>query len=388
MRYGGHVLASAAPATAALLGACSGDDDDGGTTSDACSEDDPFGNECGGSGAASGSAASGGGNGASGSGDDGNAGSSAGRPASGGSGDDCASAMAFASRIVPTIHLIVDGSCSMELELSSQEPYGTCDIDPPSPTTRWGALRQALVSDPDGVVTRLQDVISFGFYLYGTDPTCPLIGTPIAPSVGQGDAIRSAMPPAPPGRNTPTGLALQQVVDGIQPNTEPDGDVGPQIILLATDGAPNSCDDSTIDFQPSLDAAMAARDKGLTMYVLSLAEPSGEYGEHLQQMADIGLDQQGAPLYSPSSPDQLRTDLEALIGGAVGCDVRINGEVEASRACEGEVRIDGELLVCGTDWELADASSLRLLGAACDRFKTNALAMLTARWPCGAFTVD
>jgi hypothetical protein len=365
--------------------ACSGDDDDGGDST-ACTDDDPFANECGGRGSpggGNGAAASGAGRG------DGGVGSGAGSNAPGGGpGDDCASAMAFASRIVPTIHLVVDGSCSMELDLTSQEPYGTCDIEEPGGTTRWGALRNALVGDPDGVVTRLQDVISFGFYLYGTEPTCPLIGTPLAASVGQGDAIRAAMPLSPPGSNTPTGLALQQIVDGIQPNTEPDSDVGPQILLLATDGAPNSCNSSTIDFQPSLQAAMAARDKGLTMYVLSLAAASGEFAAHLQEMADIGLGQQNAPVYSPSSPEQLRGDLESLIGGAVGCDVRVNGSVVGARACEGEVRIDGDLLECGTDWELADASTLRLLGAACDRFRTDASAMLTARWPCGAFAVD
>jgi hypothetical protein len=276
----------------------------------------------------------------------------------------------------------------MELDLTSQEPYGSCSIEEPGPMTRWGALRQALVGDPDGVVTRLQDVISFGFYLFGTQPSCPLVATPIAPAAGQGDAIRNAFPIKPPGSNTPTGLALQMVVDGLSPNKGPDTMIDPQIILLATDGAPNSCDDSTIDFQPSLDAAMAAQAKGVTMYVLSLAEPAGDYGMHLQQMADIGLNQKDAPLYSPSSQEQLRTDLESLIGGAVGCDVRVNGKVDSKRACEGEVRINGDLLKCGTDWELADESTLHLLGDTCDKFKTDASAMLTARWPCGAFRVD
>jgi hypothetical protein len=389
MHRGG--LWSAALMAALSVCACSGDDD-GSNESTTCTEDDPFANECdagSAGGAASGSRAGSGASGMNGSGSSGTNGrsGSGGSTQTAGAGGNCATAMASPSRIVPNIHLVVDGSCSMELELTSQEPYGSCDIEEPGATTRWGALRNALVGDPDGVVTRLQDVIAFGHYLYGTEPTCPLIGTPIAPATGQGETIRGAFPPAPPGSNTPTGPALQMVVDGI-PAVEPDSDLGPQIILLATDGAPNSCDDSTIDFQPSLQAAMAARDKGLTMYVLSLAEPSGEFAAHLQEMADIGLNQTGAPVYTPNSPEQLRQDLESLIGGAVGCDVRVNGRVDEARACEGDVRVNGEPLVCGEDWELAEASTLRLLGAACDRFRTDAAAMLTARWPCGAFVVD
>jgi hypothetical protein len=381
----------------ALACACSSGDDDsqGDGKSKPDKMNDPFGNGSGGSGSGSSGSGgasfgnSGGGGTTTGSGMNGGSGNGAsGSGAPGGGAGDCASAMAYASRIVPTIHLVVDGSCSMELDLTSQEPYGNCEIEEPGAATRWGALRQALVGDPDGVVTRLQDVISFGFALFGTQPMCPLVATPLAPAVGQGDAIRAAFPIKPPGTNTPTGLALQQIVDGLQPNTGPDTMIEPQIIVLATDGAPNSCDDSTIDFQPSLDAAMAAQAKGVTMYVLSLAEPSGEYGMHLQQMADIGLNRKDAPLYAPSSQEQLRTDLESLIGGAVGCDVRVNGKVDAKRACEGEVRINGELIACGTDWELMGESTLHLLGETCDRFKTDASAMLTARWPCGAFRVD
>ena len=160
--------------------------------------------------------------------------------------------------------------------------------------------------------------------------------------------------------------------------------IAPQIILLATDGAPNSCDDSTINFHPSLQAAMAAQ-AGIEMYVLSLAEPTGEYAAHLQQMADIGIDQMNAPVYSPSSPDELQKDLEALIGGAIGCDVRVNGTVDEARACEGKVLLNGEPLACGDDWELSEPSLIRLKGDACDRFKTNGDATVVADWPCGVF---
>ena len=302
----------------------------------------------------------------------------------------CASAQAYGSRVVPTIHLLVDGSCSMELELTSNEPYGTCDIAGPGPTTRWGALRNALIDAQAGVLFQLQDAIRFGFTLFGTQPSCPIVADPITPDLDRAQAIADAFPPDPPGSNTPTGFALQQLVDTIAQTTsaDPDAEATPQLILLATDGAPNSCDDSTIDFQPSLDAAMAARDQNIVMYVLSLAPPGGDYTTHLQEMADIGLNQQGAPVYSPSNPAELSDTLQQLIGGAINCDVRLNGTVDPELACQGTVMIKGEPLECGTDWELVDDHTLRLLGDQCDAFKADQSVLLTAQWPCGVFVVD
>jgi len=370
---------------AVALLACSGDDDSdgGGGASDGCMPG-MFGNAC----TEAGSGGRSGGESGRGSGAGSGAGSSAagrsGSAGSGASGSMCPTVNVSASRVVPTVHLVIDGSCSMELDLTSLEPYGSCNIEP-GPTTRWGALRNALVDPTNGVVTQLHQLIRFGFYLFGTDPSCPLVAAPLAPMQGQADAIRNAFPMAPPGRNTPTGLALQQVVEMSTTTNDPDVINSPEIILLATDGAPNSCDDSTIDYGPSIQAAMAARAQGTSMYVLSLAEASGEYAAHLQEMADIGIGQMSAPLYTPSSPAELQRDLEALIGGAVGCDVRVNGEVDAARACEGRVTLNGEPLVCGEDWELAEPSLIRLNGAACDRFKGDAQAMVVADWPCGVF---
>jgi hypothetical protein len=148
------------------------------------------------------------------------------------------------------------------------------------------------------------------------------------------------------------------------------------------------CGSSTIDYAPSLAAAQALRDKGAVMYVLGLAPATGAFADHLQQMADIGLGQSGAPVYSPNSPDALASDLEKLIGGAVGCYVTLNGNVDPKRACEGMVSLNGDPLSCGTDWELFSDHSIRLLGAACDRFKSDPSVMLSARFPCGVFTVQ
>jgi hypothetical protein len=380
---------------ALLLGlqACGGDDD--GADEPECTEGGQFGNVCpppdtGGDSGSGGLDSDNPGGGGAGSGSGGpSGGGNAGRGAQNPDGT-CASGSAYGRRVVPTIHLVVDGSCSMELELTSDEPYGTCDIEEPGPTTRWGALRHALTDAQAGILFQLQDAIRFGFTLFGTDPQCPIVQDPIAPDLNLAQAIADVFPVQPPGSNTPTGLALQQVVDTIAQTltSDPDAMMSPQLILLATDGAPNSCGDSTIDFQPSLTAANAARDAGIVMYVLSLAPTTGDYATHLQEMADIGLDTTAAPVYSPSSPTELSDTLTQLIGGAINCEVVLNGSVDPEHACDGQVLIGGDPLECGTEWELVDERTIRLLGDRCDAFKSDQGALLTANWPCGVFTVD
>jgi Mg-chelatase subunit ChlD len=315
-------------------------------------------------------------------------GTGSGTGASNGGSSTCASGLAHATRVTPDVILVVDGSCSMEKPLTSQDAYGSCNIANPGLDTRWGALRFALIDPTQGIVPRLESLIRFGFYLFGTQPSCPLVSAPIPVALNQAMQIANAFPVKPPGSNTPTGLALMEAAKAIPDSTNPDSHQGPTIVLLATDGAPNSCGDSTIDYAPSIAAANALHDKGTLMYVLSLAPATGAFADHLQQMADIGLGQTGSPVYSPNSPDALAADLEKLIGGSVGCYVSLDGSVDPSRACEGTVSLNGTSLSCGTDWELFGERSIRLLGASCDRFKTDASVMLTARFPCGVFTVQ
>ena len=69
---------------------------------------------------------------------------------------------------------------------------------------------------------------------------------------------------------TPTGPALDWVYDNMIEEVGPDSDTGPQIVILATDGEPNSCDGgssgggrrgvggqmpTSANYQPSIDAA-------------------------------------------------------------------------------------------------------------------------------------
>jgi hypothetical protein len=105
-----------------------------------------------------------------------------------------------------------------------------------------------------------------------------------------------------------------------------------------------------------------------------------------------------ARTYTPESPEELVTQLATLVGGAVGCDITLNGTVQAGRECSGEVTMNGAALPCCVDgvcegtppsgWRLKDASTIELMGNTCLDFLTATSATLKAGFPCGVFMVQ
>ena len=343
------------------LGACSGDDEGGGPSNG----DDMFGNADP--------------NGRAGVGGDGTAGN-------GPTGDGCADGIARTSRVTPRVILVVDGSCSMTTDYPSSG--GSATECRNNQNGRWAALRNALVGQ-NGVVRRLEGVVEFGLVVYGTQPQCPLTADPIHPELGNFDAIDDALGDRPPGLYTPTGAALDWVFENLIVGEQLDSEAGPEIVILATDGEPNSCGDAETNYQPSVDALMKGQSLGVTTYVVSLANASGEFHDHLQQLAAIGGGA-NARLYEPNTPEQLAADLELLVGGAVNCDVALNGRIQPGMECEGRVTLNGQTLECrGADgWVAIDARHIRLQGAACEQLMSTASGQVEAFFPCGVFMVD
>jgi hypothetical protein len=316
----------------------------------------------------------------------------------------CASTSIVANRVLPTVMLVVDGSTSMEM------PYGTLSSGDGgmstdagmtmggggAQTTRWSAVREALVNPTIGVVESLQGLVRFGMAVFGTNATCPLpLGT-IAPELNNFTKIDQGLPVNPPGMFTPTGPALDQVANLLEdPTLAVDRVVGPQIIVLATDGEPNSCavdffSGIVTDYAPSIAAAMKIQQKHLKMYVVSVADASGEFANHLQEMANIGAGlpqtmNPGAPVYYPANPAALAETLKTLIGDELSCDLALEGKgVKMGLECMGTVMLNGQALECNGDngWSLVDETHIRLKGTACDTFKDAVDASLTANFPC------
>jgi hypothetical protein len=303
-----------------------------------------------------------------------------------GTSNGCADGLARTSRVTPRVILVVDGSCSMSTDYPASGQSATeCDNNPNS---RWSALRNALLGD-QGVVTRLADVIEFGLVVFGTQPECPITGNPLDPVLNNDRAIEQAFSQAPPGMYTPTGAALDWVYDNMIRGQRLDSNDGPEIVILATDGEPNSCGDAQTNYQPSVDALMKGQGLGVTTYVISLANAAGEFHDHLQQLATLGGGA-SARLYEPGTPEELAADLGQLIGGAVGCDVSLNGVITPGMECAGSVTLNGDALECNGDdgWVLIDSRHIRLQGDACEQLMSTSSGLLEANFPCGVFMVD
>jgi hypothetical protein len=221
---------------------------------------------------------------------------------SGGTGGDiCADQQVAVERSPANVVLVVDRSSSMVLN-----QFGNAN--------RWDALYDALMANPDGVVYPLQGAIRFAFYSYTNYPTegipCPDLRPRVfPPEFNNYDNIaaqysRSTPPMGGPMPNaailmpvgeTPTGEALAIVLDEVLPwvaqGSGPDAEpLGPTILLLATDGEPDSCADIAQDTegrndvgrQMVIDQIVRAFQGGVQTYVLSVGNDVGD--QHLQDV--------------------------------------------------------------------------------------------------------
>jgi hypothetical protein len=209
------------------------------------------------------------------------------------------------------------------------------------------------------------------------------------------------MPMVQPGMYTPTGPALDWVYENMIADVTPDGDNGPQIVILATDGEPNSCDGGggggrrgggpAANYQPSIAAVKKGTAKGVTTYVISLADATGTFHDHLQELANLGNPAAGgaAQLYEPGSPAELSAALESLVGGAVGCDIALNGSLMAGSECAGTVTVNGARVTCNdpNGFKAVDPRHIRLQGSSC-KLLMDRNAVVEARFPCSSFSPE
>jgi hypothetical protein len=297
----------------------------------------------------------------------------------GGNGDDgCAEIELDTQPVIPTVVLLVDQSGSMDADFAGQQ--------------RWDAVYETLMDPDDGVVKPLEDRVSFGLALYTSEDgyeggECPML-TEVDPAIGNHASIDAVFAPEAPIEDTPTGESLQAVADKLAAmNLE-----GPAVVVLATDGEPDTCEvpDPQNGQAESLAAAQAAYDLGVETFVISVGNDVSD--THLQEMANagIGLDPQGqqkADFYKAFDADELLNAFDDIIGAVVPCEYKLDGIVNLDSPCDGTVTLDGQELECGVEWQMADESTLELLGGACQTIKDGGEHQLDATWPCGGVEI-
>jgi hypothetical protein len=265
-------------------------------------------------------------------------------------------------------------------------------------TDRWNAMRDALIDSTTGVVKTLASKVAFGATLYsgrtGQQP-CPLLTT-----TGQGrrldnfTAIQQLLQGANPIENTPTGASIDAV--RLDFAARPAAPGSPPIILLATDGLPDTCQDenpTTVARHNAANAvtvtaAQAAYTAGIKLFFLFVGD-AAQAGTHPQRMANagVGLDPVTgtAPFYVATNPAELTAHFNTIIGGVLSCDLKLNGQVAPADAPNGTVVVNGATLTYGTDWTLdPDGLTIHLLGNACTMLKSAAASTVDATFPCGS----
>jgi hypothetical protein len=185
--------------------------------------------------------------------------------------------------------------------------------------------------------------------------------------------------PDSPGGDTPTGDAIDAVMEWYGPYDEP----GPKIIVLATDGLPDRCEQLNPQCNledgthleacdESIVAVEAAYDAGVETYVISVGPEVGE--RHLQEIANVGL---GRPLdatdpaqfWEATDPSGLTGAFETIINGVRDCKFTLDGEITEGFEDQGTATLDGAELTFGEDYEVTLPDQVLFVGEACSTIK-------------------
>jgi hypothetical protein len=311
-------------------------------------------------------------------------------------GNACQSITITPSRSIPNVMFLVDQSGSMDA------PFGS------SGENRWEA-GNTVIND---IVASTDSIVRYGLTTYTSDDgdqnlPCPRLPTQIdfaldnSINVGN-DSLYPYTYPTDAGSDTPTGDSIDGLVSVIQSSPPPNE--GPTIIVLATDGLPDSCEfpdpiDGAQRAQAegeAVTAAGAAHAAGIDVFALWVgdlsSDPSDPTRSHMQDVADAGIGGTGT-VYVGDDSASLSQAFSDIISNSISCDIAMDQPFDDKvKACnEGDVRLDGEQLPCSdTDgWrvKLGEDQVIELVGTACDTLKTGDVTF-SAEFPCGAVIVE
>jgi hypothetical protein len=318
---------------------------------------------------------------------------------------------------IPTVLLLIDRSLSMTATnfgaaVKDAVDAGTYTLGdcPKDNDWRWNVVRDVLMSPTKGIVKPLEGRVRFGLSLYTSvngrlnlstnppvvDPSimCPtLINVPIA--LGNHQTMLDQFKCSDLGQDTPTGESLRAAADTLKGFTEP----GAKVIVLATDGEPDTCDCPNFNGNVPADCKKSGKDvevrqqvvdlagvihgEDVTVHVINVSTP-GEAAlqQHLADVADAG----GGKVYPGFSPGALSDAFESIIDGARSCVVDLNGEIATGKEKSGTVSLDGsELGLDDVDgWQVNSPTQIELLGDACETIKKGGHD-ISIKFPCDSF---
>ena len=306
-------------------------------------------------------------------------------------GGNCGDVLVEFEPEVPTVVLLIDQSGSMTADFNGQGQ-------------RWDVVYDALMNPVDGVVTQLQDIVRFGLALYTYNSgaqSCPEVVEVKPPALMLATAIDAIYAAEVPEANTPTGDSIDAIVPELAALAEP----GPKLILLATDGDPDRCEDPNAHDQGSMDEATTAAQNAYAQQISTVIVAVGDQvsDQHQQDMANAGAGLPVpadpsclsapapmicAPTYEPTTKQQLIDALTDIILGQRTCVFALNGSVIAGKECEGVVKVNDAVIGCNDPdgWQLNTPTEIEFVGAACDTILTDPDVIVEAEFPCDAIS--
>lgn len=274
----------------------------------------------------------------------------------------------------PNVTLLVDQSGSMRAH------YPTRD----SSETRWSLVRNALLDPQTGVVKSLEHAVQFGLTFYTSrngfsGGECPLLSQ-VRSATGNYAKIASLYDETSPDDDTPTGAAIRQVVTQMADAPRR----GPEVLLLVTDGDPDTCEvpDPQMGQADAVAAAALAHSLGVDFYVLGISADIS--GENLQQLANagqgrrieatFGLDPDAAqPFLAGGDVAAVTAQLQGILARVPLCEVTLDRNVDSEELARGDVALDGEQLGFGDrdGFVQRDPRHLAIVGKACDSLRAS-----------------
>ncbi len=290
----------------------------------------------------------------------------------------CATVELEGRRIIPNVMTLVDQSGSMGWSFTGAP-------------NRWIAVRDALVGSTGtgadrGLIGELERQVRFGLmtytsYFQGSGCSNPVRGVDSI-ALNNYSAINTFYRSQNPGGGTPTFEALRELYNRMIATPPVDG---PQIMILATDGAPNGCNSATAQANVEAEVARAYL-AGIRTFVISVG--TGVSSSHLQRIANNGVGMVGAPFWVATDSGGLQTAMENIIRGEINCEIDLDTNIEPDIACLGEVFLNGERIPCDdpNGFRLLDENTIELQGAACMTLQNDPDATLNGQFPCPPVT--
>jgi hypothetical protein len=384
----------------------------------------------------------------------------------GGMGGGCIDVEVDFTPVIPNVVLVIDQSLSMtagegfgalvqqEITAGTYTPWGCPENagDPPdSPDQadadwRWNVVRNVLFNPTNGIVKPLEDSVRFGMALYssrngsvppfgGGEPAeCPILTeVPIIEmdtDFGNYDEMLAQMQCSSLIVDTPTRESLAKVADQFAA-TELEG---PKIIVLATDGLPDSCTcpgygldgvtppqacrdlvgnqntpqedrevnwvergDPPVRMPPSKaeqydvvqEAKRVYESLGIVVHVVDVSTPNDPtLRQHLTDVATAGHGE----IFDGTRPSGLIDAFQTIVDGVRSCLIDLNGEILDEKQDEGTVTLDGAPVTylpdgIGDGWKLIGKTQIELVGAPCDLIKSGKHD-IDIDFPCDVFIPD